>query len=115
MAKHFGPALARTDLIAGVRAHALRNYDKQGWDFLVECWSDEEIDACMGKRTKSVLGAIQTISMYGGLSLLDEQRRSVMNEADDGDEEFNEPDRDEPEDDTPSLDNSFHEHEMDVG
>lgn len=29
--------------IAAVRAHALANYNEGGWDFVVECWSDEDI------------------------------------------------------------------------
>ena len=36
--------------IAAIRAHALDNYNKGGWDILVECWSDadieEEIEGC---------------------------------------------------------------------
>ena len=31
------------ELIAAVRAVAFANYNKDGWDILVECWSDEEI------------------------------------------------------------------------
>ena len=33
------------ELVAAVRAHAYKNYNKNGWDFVVECWSDEEIEA----------------------------------------------------------------------
>jgi hypothetical protein len=52
-----------TDLIAAVRAHALANYRKGGWDYLVECWEDkdiaDEIDGCTSKaaaikRCKSI-------------------------------------------------------------
>tara|TARA_R100000963_G_C4555884_1_gene46793 strand:- start:49 stop:300 length:252 start_codon:yes stop_codon:yes gene_type:complete len=32
------------ELIAAVRAHAIKNYGKGGWDFVVECWSDKEIE-----------------------------------------------------------------------
>lgn len=31
------------EMVAAVRRHAEANYEKHGWDFLVECWSDEEI------------------------------------------------------------------------
>jgi len=32
------------ELVAAVRAHAAANYNKGGWDFVVECWSDKEIE-----------------------------------------------------------------------
>ena len=32
-----------TDLIAAVRRHALDNYERDGWDYLVECWDDGDI------------------------------------------------------------------------
>ena len=35
------------ELIIEVRAHALKNYEKDGWDFVVECWSDKEIEECI--------------------------------------------------------------------
>lgn len=31
------------ELVKALRAHALANYEKGGWDVIVECWSDEEI------------------------------------------------------------------------
>lgn len=30
-------------LVKAVRAHALENYNKDGWDFVVECYEDTEI------------------------------------------------------------------------
>ena len=33
------------DLIDAVRAHAVEHYNEDGWDFLVECWEDWEIQA----------------------------------------------------------------------
>jgi hypothetical protein len=29
--------------IAAIRKHALANYNRDGWDILVECWSDSDI------------------------------------------------------------------------
>lgn len=31
------------DMIGAVRLHAQLNYEKDGWDYVVECWSDAEI------------------------------------------------------------------------
>jgi hypothetical protein len=32
-----------SDVIKAVKDHALDNYNHGGWDYLVECWEDEEI------------------------------------------------------------------------
>lgn len=45
------------ELIAAVRAHAEANWDKDGWDFLVECWDDAEIAEVIG-NAKSAKSAI---------------------------------------------------------
>ena len=31
------------NLIEAVKAHSIDNYEKGGWDVLVECWNDEDI------------------------------------------------------------------------
>ena len=51
------------DLIEAVRAHANANYNRDGWDFLVECWGDEEIAHYMGaaKTPKSAIAKCKRI------------------------------------------------------
>jgi len=39
------------ELIAAVRKHALENYEHDGWDYIVECWSDEEIKESIGSAS----------------------------------------------------------------
>ena len=48
-----------------VRAHALENYNKGGWDILVECWSDGEIAQNIG-TAKTTTGAIRNVSRAVG-------------------------------------------------
>lgn len=36
------------NLIAAVRAHAEKNWGKDGWDYLVECWDDQDIAEAIG-------------------------------------------------------------------
>jgi hypothetical protein len=36
------------ELIDAVRAHAHANYNRDGWDYLVECWDDEYIARTIG-------------------------------------------------------------------
>jgi hypothetical protein len=45
------------ELIDAVRAHANANWGKDGWDFLVECWDDEDIARAVGnaKTPKSAI------------------------------------------------------------
>jgi hypothetical protein len=51
-------------LIAAVKAHALANYEKGGWDFIVECWDDadilEEIGEC--KTAKQAIRAVGAVA-----------------------------------------------------
>ena len=35
------------DLIIAVRNHALQTYESDGWDYVVECWSDGDILECL--------------------------------------------------------------------
>lgn len=40
-------------MVEAVKAHALANYEKNGWDMIVECWTDQRIaDAITGQRTE---------------------------------------------------------------
>jgi len=48
------------ELVAAVRDYAYRHYSKGGWDFVVECWSDEEIAAEI-KNCRTPAGAIKMI------------------------------------------------------
>ena len=66
-----------TDLIAAVREYALANYEKDGWDYLIECWSDEDIAGEIGK-SRTVLGAISKCRRV--VKLLDERRQEVRAE-----------------------------------
>ena len=62
------------DLVTAVRAHANKNYEKGGWDFLVECYSDDEIVDLIGKAS-TVDGAIKKCADL--LGVLDERRQDV--------------------------------------
>lgn len=47
----------RDQLVAAVRTHAVANYDKGGWDVIVECWDDEQIAEQIG-RARTLKGAL---------------------------------------------------------
>lgn len=62
-------------LVKAVRAHAEKNYDRDGWDFLVECWSDEEIlEAIQGCESETA--AIHAVARIVGA--LEDHRREIQ-------------------------------------
>jgi hypothetical protein len=65
-------------IVASVRAHALRNYNKDGWDYLVECWADKDILIAAG-ATKNPSVAIHRC--HDVVRMLDERRSEVMAEV----------------------------------
>jgi hypothetical protein len=79
--------ITREAIIAGVRAYALAHYTKPlaGWDILIECWSDEDISRAIGKKTRSILGAVQYLTWSKVLSAPAEARASVQAEGGFGD------------------------------
>jgi len=50
----------KSELIAAVKAHALAHYEKQGWDIVVECYSDEQIGEIVAK-CRTAKGAISAV------------------------------------------------------
>lgn len=65
------------ELVAAVKAHARDNYSKSGWDFVVECWSDEGIAEEIA-NCRTVAGAIKM--MKTAIRPLAERRDEVRAE-----------------------------------
>lgn len=63
-----------TDLIAAIRKHAIANYNKGGWDYLVECWDDASILGEV-KNCGSVTTAIAKLGRI--LKAKDEYRNEI--------------------------------------
>lgn len=59
-----------------LRQHATVHYTEDGWDILVECWSDEYINEIIG-RAKTYEEAVITASEV--LSTIDGFRKEVVN------------------------------------
>jgi len=53
--------MKQAELIRQIRKYGEKNYEKDGWDYLVECYSDQEIIEQMG-NAKTLLGAIRRLS-----------------------------------------------------
>lgn len=58
--------MERAELIAAVRTHALDNYEKGGWDVIVECWEDSDIDEAI-EGAKTLKGAIRKLRPVVGV------------------------------------------------
>lgn len=65
------------ELIEAVRKYAEANYQKDGWDFLVECWEDEDIaeQICEGDTELQAIARCRRT-----VRAMNEQRESVQNE-----------------------------------
>jgi hypothetical protein len=50
----------RASLIEAVKKHAIENYEIEGWDIVVECYSDEDIITIIG-NARTVAGAIRRV------------------------------------------------------
>jgi hypothetical protein len=63
------------NLIKAVRDHANANWGKDGWDFLVECWGDEDIGQAIGsaKTPKAAIAACKRV-----VKTMDEHRSEMM-------------------------------------
>jgi hypothetical protein len=71
---------SKAELLVIVKDHALLNYEKGGWDYLIECHDDAEILKAMGRSVKAA-GAIWAVQTNLGLKLQDEARSSAQAEA----------------------------------
>jgi hypothetical protein len=66
------------NFVKEIKAHALANYNRDGWDFVVECYSDEEICELTARCTT----AEQAIAKIGRtVKAQDDYRRDIQAEA----------------------------------
>jgi len=59
----------RTELVNHVKQYARDHYEQDGWDVVVECWSDdeiaEEIDLCMTNE-EAIAAILPLCKLYDG-------------------------------------------------
>jgi soluble cytochrome b562 len=65
------------ELVEAVKDHAEANYEK-GWDVIVECWTDADITAKIGKA-RTPKGAIKKFA--GLASIWYDQEQDAINSA----------------------------------
>lgn len=71
-------------LIAAVKKYALDHYNEDGWDYVVECMGDMEIEDCFddpleGPTPTSVEEAIRCVAAF--CKLWDDRRRDIQGTA----------------------------------
>lgn len=67
--------MTKNELVEAVKAHAVENYEDDGWDYLVECYDDQEVAELIGEAT-TVEDAIKAAAEI--MRLLDERRRDIQ-------------------------------------
>ncbi len=62
MASEHSASTATTaiELVAAVKRHALDHYEEDGWDIVIECWSDNEIAEAIG-TARTEAGAVRAV------------------------------------------------------
>ena len=64
-------------LVEAVKAHALRHYEQNGWDMVVECFEDSEI----AEEIKGCTTELEAVARMASIaSAYDEQRSAVRAE-----------------------------------
>lgn len=68
-----------TQLIQAVRSHAMKHYEKDGWDYLVECWDDGDILDQISAVEQTPSACIK--HMHDIVKTMDDYRREVRSQA----------------------------------
>ena len=67
------------EVLSAVLAHAIENYEQDGWDYMVECWTAEEIESDIVKNNLDT--NTKAIAYFGRIvRTLDSVRRDVQAE-----------------------------------
>ena len=53
--------MTKDELVSAVKQHAVDHYEEDGWDYLVECYSDAEVAELIG-GARTVNGAIKKVA-----------------------------------------------------
>ena len=68
---------ARPELVEAVKAHARAHYEQNGWDMVVECYTDDELAAAIGDAPDEFQAVARVASIA---CAYDERRREVQAE-----------------------------------
>lgn len=64
-------------LVEAVKAHANTNYEEDGWDYLVECYSDEEVaELILDAGAKTNAEAIKAVGEV--MKIKDDYRKEIQ-------------------------------------
>jgi hypothetical protein len=63
------------EMVDGVKAHAVENYEEDGWDYLVECYDDAEVAELIEGAT-TVAEAIELAAEI--MKIKDDYRKDIQ-------------------------------------
>lgn len=69
---------AQNSLVDHVKRHALDHYDEGGWDYIIECYTDDELAAIIGTRVKTEAGAVAKVARSTGIHVRAEVRADIQ-------------------------------------
>jgi hypothetical protein len=67
------------EIIKALRAHAEAHYTEDGWDYLVECFDDEDVERVLVADNVTTLA--QAIEAFSFLKVKNEMRQDVRAES----------------------------------
>lgn len=71
--------MTKLEIADAVIQHALTNYEEDGWDFLVECFTRDEIAQTLHEQ--NIVGTRAALAhFHAHVKLLNERRREVESE-----------------------------------
>jgi hypothetical protein len=65
-------------MVKAIRAYALEHYNEGGWDYVVECWSDLDIEMAILPGDGTLETAIKNVGSQVGV--LDSVRKDIQGE-----------------------------------
>jgi len=64
------------EMVTAVRSHAIENYNNDGWDYIIECYSSKELEEeILRLQAKNNDEAIRRIGLLVGI--LDDRRQDI--------------------------------------
>ena len=62
-------------IIKKLKSHAQRHYETDGWDYLVECYDDDEIEDILREENATTLK--EAVAAFSFLKLKNDRRKDI--------------------------------------
>jgi hypothetical protein len=69
--------MSKEELVKAVKEYALRNYERGGWDYIIECYMEAELLELIG-NARTVQGAIRNVRYGSGIGVRAAYRKDIQ-------------------------------------